>query len=50
MWQIRKDYQPNKFKRFFLELIARMDKKLEEKSKSACCSKPAHKGDKSCCS
>ena len=40
-----------KKKSFFARLFDKLDKKMEEKSKSgSCCCKPSDKGDSSCCS
>ena len=50
MAQIIKEHKPNKFKQFFVELINKLDKKMEEKSKASCCAKPSDKADKTCCS
>jgi hypothetical protein len=51
MSQKTKDNKPSKFKQFFSSLVAKIDKKMEEQSKSSsCCRKPSHRGDKSCCS
>lgn len=51
MAQETKVHKPNKFKQFFLGLFAKIDKKMEEESRSSsCCCKPSDKGDKSCCS
>lgn len=41
----------SKLKQFFLSLIARIDKKMEERSRSSVfCCKSSDKGNKSCCS
>ena len=50
MIEILKEHKPNKFKQFFVELINKLDKKMEEKSKASCCAKPSDKADKTCCS
>ena len=40
-----------KKKSFFAKVFEKLDKKMQEKAKSApCCCKPRDKGDNSCCS
>jgi hypothetical protein len=47
----QKNNKPNKLKQFLSGLISKIDKKMEEKSKSSsCCDKPSDGKNKSCCS
>jgi hypothetical protein len=46
-----KDKKTNKIKRFFSQLVNKLDSKMEEKAKSSsCCCKPTDKRSGSCCS
>ena len=46
----RKNDQPQLKKGFFAKIIDKLDKKMQEKSKSAsCCSGQSNKGKNSCC-
>jgi len=45
------DKKPGALKRFFLQFIEKVDKKMEEKAKNTkCCCQGSKKGDSSCCS